>query len=390
MNRDLIAQLKEVKNHSNTGWVNNVAQNDSRDKLMKAIGHHEDRIVEDVKGEFILWNLVQTTVKPVGVMVLMLAFVFGGWFTSAKAAANSVPGDTLYGLKIVTEQAQLLVTSNDNRAVLHTQFAQRRLSEVQALQAMDTESADQYLIETVHALETEVVKAGDALAQMKLSGDEDTLMVASVLDEKIGAINAELDGVSGQDVVVDAAQQVANNVANNAVDTIVDAHEVDESQESEVALDRSFKNEYTDLRSRQTFDLGRLSTIRLVIAENTLEGIATEDELLHIEFTINKATADVATAMNYAAAGGYRAAFDILREADTTLLDIEAQLAGIESAIMTAMSTDDQSQEVIEEDVEEVSSTDVDQEVEDEVLPLPKGEVEGVASDPIIYESQTQ
>ncbi len=376
MNRDVIAQLKGLKNHADTGWVNDVAQNNSRDGLMRAIGHNEDRVVLNAGGAYIRWNLMQTAVRPVGVGMIMLAFVFGGWFTSAKAAANSLPGDALYGIKIATEQVQLFVTSDDRRAVLHTQFAQRRLSEVQALQDSGDENADQYLIETVHALEAEMIKAGDALTQMKLSGDEDTLTVASILDEKIGAINDELELVSGQDEVVDAAQEAADQVSEDAVDTIVDTHEAEETQESTQALDRSFKNEYTSLRSRQEFDLGRASTIRAVIEENELEGIATNDELLHMEFIIGDATDDVGRAMGLAVAGGYRAAFDILRAADETLLEIEAQLVEIESAIMAAMSAP----EGVEEGavLEEVSDTSV-------ILSEPSGE----SKDPLELEDSS-
>ncbi|MBT3230647.1 hypothetical protein HN358_02595 [Candidatus Uhrbacteria bacterium] len=361
MSREIIAQLKELKNHADTGWVNDVAQDDSRDVLMKAIGHNEDRVVLDAQGAYIRWNLVQTAVRPVGVGMLMLMFVFGGWFTSAKAAANSLPGDTLYGVKIATEQVQLFITSDDNKAVLHTQFAQRRLSEVQALQTSDDELADQYLVETVHALEAEMIKAGDALAQMKMGGDAATLTVASILDEKIGSINAELDLVSGQDEVVDAAQDAADQVAESAVDTIVESHEVEETQESATAVDRSFKNEYTSLRSRQEFNLGRVATIRLVVTENALGGIITEDELLHMEFIVEDATDEVGRAMGLAAAGGYRAAFEILREADVTLLGIEAQLVEIESAIMAVMSSDSSTEVPVDEDMPaEVSDNDTD------------------------------
>lgn len=343
MKRDIAAQLKQLKSHADTGWVNDFVQDDSRDKLMKAIGHNEDRVVLDAQGAFIRWNLMQTAVRPVGVGMLMLMFIFGGWFTSAKAAANSLPGDVLYGIKIATEQVQLFITSDDRKAVLHTQFAQRRLSEVQALQTSDKDNAGQYLVETVHALEAEMIKAGDALAQMKMGGNEATLTVASILDEKIGSISDELNLVSGQDEVVDAAQDAASQVTDSAVDTIVDSHEEEETQQSAQALDRSFKNEYTSLRSRQEFDLGRVATIRLVISENTLTGIITEDELLHIEFIVNDATDEVGHAMGFAVAGGYRAAFDILREADIALLEIEAELVEIESAIMTAMSEPEES-----------------------------------------------
>ncbi len=338
MSRDIIAQLKKLKNNPQAGWVESIDADCAKARLMTAIGHHEDRVVENVAFEYIKWNTLAIAVRPVGVSFIIFAVLFGGWFTTVKAAVGSIPGDTLYGVKLMTEQAQLMISSSDQRAVLHTQFAQRRMIEIQTLQTLDSERSEKYIQETVHALEAEVVKAGDALSQMKLDGEGDVLTVASVLDEKINAIEAELSAVGSQDIAVVEAQETTNTVSNSAVDTLMDVHEGEETQQSEAALSKSFKNEYTDLRERQTFDLGRVNTISTLISENNLEGIASGDDIKRLEFAIDKATSDVADAMTLFAAGGYRTGFDILRQADASLLEIEAKLVELESKIMEAMS----------------------------------------------------
>jgi len=339
MSRDIIAQLKSLKNHPQAGWVSDFEHEKASARLLSAIGHHEDRVaVEGAEVAYLKWNLMNFAVRPLGVSLMIFALLFGGWFTTVKAAVGSIPGDTLYGIKLITEQAQLMISSPDQRAVLHTQFAERRMVEIQSLQEMDNDKSEQYIQETVHALEAEVVKAGDALSQMKLDGG-DVLTVASVLDEKINAIEAELDSVVSQNNTVSEAQQTTSTVTNSAVDAIMDVHEEQESEQSEAALSRSFKNEYTDLRERQTFDLGRIQTIGQVVSENQLQGIITNDELKRLKFTVDQATEEVADAMGLFAAGGYRTAFEILRGADATLLEIESKLVETENKVMEAMNS---------------------------------------------------
>ncbi|MBU4315190.1 hypothetical protein KJ673_02175 [Patescibacteria group bacterium] len=374
MSRDIIAQLKDLKNHPSAGWVNDVEQELASTRLLTAIGHHDGRVIEGAGIAYMKWNSFSFVTRPVGVSLVIFALLFGGWFTTVKAAVGSIPGDTLYGVKLMTEQAQLMIASSDNRAVLHTQFAQRRMVEIQTLQTMDDGRTEKYMQETMHALEAEVIKAGDALSQMKLDGQGDVLTVASVLDEKISTIQAELGVVNGQDVAVSEAQLTTNKVSNSAVDALMDVHEVQVSDQSEAALSRSFKNEYTDLRERQTFDLGRVQTIGQVIAENELLGIVTTDDLKRLEFAVNQATDDVAGAMNLFVAGGYRNAFDILRSSDTTLLDIEAQLVVIENNIMTAMDAIQQDQ--IADEVVEVEEVVDDQNIEvNQIINLPDQQI---------------
>ncbi|EKD47220.1 MAG: hypothetical protein ACD_66C00167G0001 [uncultured bacterium] len=362
MSREVIAQLKSLKNHPDAGWVDGVGQNQAKTQLLTAIGHHDDRVIGDAQVAYIKWNAFSFATRPIGVGLVIFALLFGGWFTTVKAAVGSIPGDTLYNVKLITEQAQLIISPQDQRAVLHTQFAQRRMVEIQSLQQIDDGRSERYLAETVHALETEVVKAGDALTQLKNNQDANTLTVASVLDEKISTLQAELNAIGDQSAK--DATETTTAVSNSAVDAIMDVHEQTETQESGVALNRSFKNEYTDLRERQTFDTGRVQTISAIINENAIEGILSGDDILRLQFEIDQATDDVAEAMNSFAAGAYRGAFDMLRDADTTLLGIEARLASIEEQVMTVLNLQEDVEEKVEEVVEEVEIVEENQENE--------------------------
>ena len=71
------------------------------------------------------------------------------------------------------------------------------------------------------------------------------------------------------------------------------------------------------------------------------------------------ATDSVARAMDLAAAGGYRSAFEILGEADEILLALESELAQIEFAIMN-QAVEEEVLEVQEEEGEGQQQVEVE------------------------------
>lgn len=83
---------------------------------------------------FIPQNVWRFALQPALVMVLVLGLGTGGWITSVQAASNSLPGDALYSIKIVSEKTQVALAnlSQDERVVtgLHMAFAKRRLDEM--------------------------------------------------------------------------------------------------------------------------------------------------------------------------------------------------------------------------------------------------------------------
>lgn len=64
------------------------------------------------------------------IVVLLLALVSGG---TVLASHYSVPGDNLYPLKLVVEEARLVISGEDKETDLYIQFAEKRLREVEML-----------------------------------------------------------------------------------------------------------------------------------------------------------------------------------------------------------------------------------------------------------------
>ncbi len=105
-------------------------------------------------------------VKLAGALIATL-MVFGLVFGVGQAAAASLPGSPLYGLKLTAEQARMELTSDpEARAELAAELAQNRLSEIAQMVADGTEVEG----ETAFKAQQQVSLAFQAANQV--SGDE--------------------------------------------------------------------------------------------------------------------------------------------------------------------------------------------------------------------------
>jgi len=68
--------------------------------------------------------------------LMAVSVLFGGGAAAAYASQDALPGDALYPVKTVVEQAELTFTTDPvTKAELHLEFAQERVAEMQALAA---------------------------------------------------------------------------------------------------------------------------------------------------------------------------------------------------------------------------------------------------------------
>ncbi|MBU0614046.1 hypothetical protein KJ766_02035 [Patescibacteria group bacterium] len=342
MSKDILQKLKGLQTDPNAGWAGSDLQKKGRLKLMQAISGEDSALRENVTPPFYRWSVIQFISMPATIVATGFVLIFGGSMTTVTAASNSLPGDALYGIKMITEQTKLKFSSLENKAVLHTEFAERRLQEAVALEARGEVDSVQVALD---AFKTEMQAASSDLQKLQSEGRTETLAVAATIDGRIEELNAS---VTHSDDSVDTAAQVATvtkEASNSVVNVVVEEHEVSATQQSESDLHSMFKNEYNAMNSRKTFDLGRVSVISEVISLNELD---LDFNSRALENDIKEATKFVPDAMNFAAQGGYRKAFELLREADTNLLELEAQLASIEFDVMQAMTPQVQ-EEVVEQ-----------------------------------------
>lgn len=349
---DVLSQLKDLKSNPKAGWISESAKEHSRQVLLQAIGHEEASVQllstsSNGGTTFMRWAFFDLISKPLATGAFIFVFALSGWITTVNAASNSLPGDTLYSLKRVTERAQLKLSSLEDRAVLHTEFANRRLEEAAAMtQSGDPQKKD--LVEGAYAdAKQEIDLAQGDLRELSKSGSADTAKVAGVIDQKIEQLSSVIGQTEPTDVevvtaavtgVADAAQAASDAV----IEVLVDTHEA-APETSHVDLAQLFREQVDDLEDRQTFDLGRVAMIRKVLAAHpelaSTSGLPVASDLSRLEYSITSATAGLPDAMDRLVAGGSRDAFDSLSSIGASLRSIEAEIANIEVAITTAISS---------------------------------------------------
>lgn len=285
--------------------------------------------------------------RSLGAVTAAVAVLLGGWVTTVDAANSSLPGDALYGFKLVTEQVQLRLSSAERRAVLHTEFAERRLEEVTALQVAGP-SADAQVKVAVDGFTREIASANQELRVLVESGSAQALATASAVEGRLSAFDAVLDeavAVSSDTEMttyVQDAKDAARETQSTAVAVVVDSHEEQGDDATERELQDMFQRELGDLRGRQTFDLHRLEVVQssLVVHTDKLAGVTapTPSDFAIFTATVKEADKNITAAMDTFALGGYREAFEKLRSIDGDLLAVESRLAQAEIAIVTALS----------------------------------------------------
>lgn len=347
---DLFSQLKDLQSSSDAGSVSGVEKGAIRHSLMAAIGHEERAIEITASGAlaYSKWTLVDFISKPLLAGSLVFVLLLGGWMTTVSAASSSLPGDTLYNVKLVTERAKLKLASNEERAILHTEFAQLRLNELSLVKD------DAGAAVALSAFKKEIELAGNELRILKDSGSTETLAIATVLDQKIDELSSVLEvSVSVEDLA--GAQSATAAVAEEVVDVMVESHEESATSNSEENLGSVFRSDLAKINSRQTFDLGRVAVIRSAINNQELleKAGVFAPQVTAMEFAVTRSTDRMAEAMNLVAAGGFRAAFKILRDVTEVLDHVENQIAEAEIKISTAVA-------YLDETAEETNSLTID------------------------------
>ncbi|MEK7183886.1 MAG: DUF5667 domain-containing protein [Patescibacteria group bacterium] len=349
MNKSPFKQLKRFKHDPRFGGMDEAAKGASWAKIAAAIGVDDEPVeAPALQGvSYGVWLLTQYLSKPVLVGTFSVVVIASGWLTTVRAS-DSLPGDALYSVKKITEQAQLRLASLDRRAILHTEFAGRRLQEASDLQGESTNASESASLVhgAIEAYKQEISSAAASLRQLKDEGGVTTLATASSVQQNLQAIDTTIDAVVADSVSAEATQEAlvakeVTKVASEAATTVaVEVHEEEKTALSTYELKQMFKSELGQIEARQRFDLERIEVIRAALADESISyagfTVPTSDELLAYEYPIVAVDSLLSQAMNSFAAGGFRSAFATLQEIDTSLLAIEAQLAQIEITIMNA------------------------------------------------------
>ncbi|MEK9131146.1 MAG: DUF5667 domain-containing protein, partial [Patescibacteria group bacterium] len=198
MNRDIIKALQQLRNEPVFGDRTPEQAAVSKASLYARLGFDVEKMAvapayswKDY-AEFYLYQFRHNVLRPAMVGLGMFVLVVGGWMTSVSAAYESVPGDFLYPIKIVSEQARLsIATSDQARATLHMEFASRRLAEVNTLSNSSDSAKTAHMKTAVAAFNNEVTEVQSV---MESFGNTDAgAELASALDVKVNEYVATID-----------------------------------------------------------------------------------------------------------------------------------------------------------------------------------------------------
>ncbi len=331
--KNLDSQLKALR--SNSEWAPE-HKNAVKNRVFAVVRAEAAPAVTPSATWFRLSNLIS---KPLTAGTAVFALLASGWSVTASAAADSLPGDALYPVKRVGESAQLSLASLDRRAILHTEFASRRLAEAEELQATAKEDPALQVLaaQAITDYQAELQAAAEDIAQLGAENSASVVQVAVEVQQTVDQLTTlSASPVDNEQAAerVEEVQQVADRVANSIVNTVVNAHEYSSTETSERELNEMFMKRLASLETRRTFNLHRLEVIQNKISANaSLQEVAdlpTEDDFKRLNFALTSALARVPEVMSLFAHSGYRQSFRDIEGIEAEILAVEERIADIE------------------------------------------------------------
>jgi hypothetical protein len=178
-------------------------------------------------------RLVRAMRAPVIATLSISTIALGGSIASVSAAENAIPGDTLYSVKLVTEQARLAFTTDPNdKMVLKSEFTMRRVDELHTIVTTSVDNKEERATQATELLKRDL----DTLKQQLVDAQADSSDTRKAADAAKTVDKNTMEIVKGLDDAkkdlspavkekVVAAQVQAADVGIKALEVLVDAHQ---------------------------------------------------------------------------------------------------------------------------------------------------------------------
>jgi len=348
-NSEFTTLLRKMKNAPEFGgWVQDEQVKAGWSRIARELGFEEKPQKWSYHwkdyAEYVGHLMQAHVLRPVSVGLSAFLVIFGGWVVTVNASFDSVPGDILYPVKLVTEKMQItFAASSEQRARLHAEFAGRRLEEVVVITNSDREGKPALVETAMEGFKSELAFANDELESVQSSSPSAAVSLAVVLDhktEEYEAVISQSESEIPEETKASVAEALVAVEETNqqAIDTLVQSHEATQEVETEEHLQQNFQQQYQDLKNRIALNIGRLSVIRgrLETAGNLTIDYATRIEEARV--TLVGHDDSLADAEDMLAAGGYRRAFELLQEVEANISASEQIIVELEIEISTALA----------------------------------------------------
>ncbi len=271
--RRLLTELKSVQPDST--WV---AKN--REQLLQKIGGSKVVRVSFVERlRVIVRSVVPMPARsflrgPIAAALSGIGLIVGGSMASVSASEQSVPGDLLFPVKLVSEQTRLVFATDKKEKVrLKGEFVSRRVEEIKKIVQTDVAKKPERLKEATEILRRDLDTVKNQLSEV--SGDKPTerVEVAKIVDKAGTDVVAGLKEARASlpsDVRSDVAEveAAAVNASVKAVNVILDSQTHDEEAKKLVSKEELIQSitqkvdgvsEHITNATQQLADVGILS-----------------------------------------------------------------------------------------------------------------------------------
>jgi hypothetical protein len=162
---------------------------------------------------------------PVLATLSIIGIIFGGSFASVRAAENSLPGDMLYTVKLVTEQTRLaLEKSKTEKVKLKVEFTRRRAEELKTVSQNDDSDKSKRVSIAADLLKQDFNTLKEQLADAKQTvGDSDSsedirnvIEIVKAVDKNVVETVQVLKDANTDDLPADVKQKVVDAEAQAA------------------------------------------------------------------------------------------------------------------------------------------------------------------------------
>lgn len=175
--------------------------------------------------QFVPARFVEAMRGPALAVLSIIGFIAGGSIASVSAAEQSIPGDFLYPLKIVREQASIMLAkSKTDKLKLKTEFVGRRVEEMKTIAASNSPKKEERLKESVEVLKRDVNTVKEQLADANDGTIKEVAQAAHLVDQQTSQVVTALQDVKPS--LSAESQETATEVQAVAVNTSVKAIQV--------------------------------------------------------------------------------------------------------------------------------------------------------------------
>ncbi len=168
--------------------------------------------------------------RPAMAMLSLFVVLMGGSILSVSAAERALPGDVFYGLKLVSEQAQLAMASTkEEQLKMKTRFTDRRVNELQVVAKDDSKKVQ--VAQVAEILKRDLNTMKQQLADVaKDVSPESAVAAAKMVDQKTNEVISALQDtkplLSPESVEkVTEVQSVAADMGVKAIEVMVEKHQ---------------------------------------------------------------------------------------------------------------------------------------------------------------------